>query len=110
MGGGRIFLKTRRDISFNKVLWNEPTFGLIHLAGQSLKGHQLLYVFNFYIFDLEYLIRVQSSEPLDFFGPKWHSFRSCHFRAQKSLDFQGPPLPMPLVMMLHPSKSLRTAP
>jgi hypothetical protein len=29
--------------------------------------------------------------------------RSCHFRAQKSLDFQGPPLPMPLVMMLHPS-------
>jgi hypothetical protein len=38
------------------------------------------------------------------------SLRSCHFRAQKSLDFQGPPLPMPLVMMLHPSKSLRTAP
>jgi hypothetical protein len=25
-------------------------------------------------------------------------------------DFQGPPLPMPLVMMLHPSKSLRTVP
>ncbi len=44
------------------------------------------------------------------FGPKWHSLRSCHFRTQKSLDFQGPPLPMPLVMMLHPSKSLRTAP
>jgi hypothetical protein len=34
MGDGRIFLKTRRDISFNKVLGNEPTFGLIHLAGQ----------------------------------------------------------------------------
>jgi hypothetical protein len=32
--------------------------------------------------------------------------RSCLFRAQKSLDFQGPSLPMPLVMMLHPSKSL----
>ena len=30
--------------------------------------------------------------------------------AQKSLDFQGPPLPMPLVMMLHASKPLRTAP
>ncbi len=30
--------------------------------------------------------------------------------AQKSLDFQGPPLPMPLVMMLHPSKPLRTTP
>jgi hypothetical protein len=30
--------------------------------------------------------------------------------AQKSLDFQGPPLPMPLIMMLHPSKSSRTAP
>jgi hypothetical protein len=49
-------------------------------------------------------------ENLDFFGPKWHSLRWCHFRAQKSLDFQGPPLPMPLVMMLHPSKQLRTAP
>jgi hypothetical protein len=22
-----------------------------------------------------------------FFGPKWHSLRSCHLRAQKSLDF-----------------------
>ncbi len=44
------------------------------------------------------------------YGPKWHSLRSCHFRAQKSLDFQGPPLPMPLEMMLHPSKSLRTVP
>ncbi len=30
--------------------------------------------------------------------------------AQKSLDFQGPPLTMPLVMMLHPSKPLHTAP
>jgi hypothetical protein len=30
--------------------------------------------------------------------------------AQKSLDFQGPPLPMSLVMMLHSSKPLRTAP
>jgi hypothetical protein len=29
-----------------------------------LKGHQPLYVFNFFIFDLEYFIRVQSSEPL----------------------------------------------
>ncbi len=36
--------------------------------------------------------------------------RSCHFRAQKSLTFQGPPLPMPLIMMLHPSKPLCTAP
>jgi hypothetical protein len=36
MGGWRIFLKTRRDVSFNKALWNEPTFGLIHLAEQYL--------------------------------------------------------------------------
>ncbi len=36
----------------------------------------------------------------------WHSLCSGHFRAQKSLDFQGPHLPMPLVMMLHPSKPL----
>jgi hypothetical protein len=30
--------------------------------------------------------------------------------APKSRDFQGPPLPMPLVMLLHSSKPLRTAP
>jgi hypothetical protein len=29
-------LKPRRDDSFNKVLSNEPNFGLIHLAGQYL--------------------------------------------------------------------------
>jgi hypothetical protein len=26
MGGGQIFVKTRRDASFNKDLLNEPTF------------------------------------------------------------------------------------
>ncbi len=36
MGDGRIFLKTRRDVSFKTGLSNEPTFGLIHLAGQYL--------------------------------------------------------------------------
>jgi hypothetical protein len=36
MGDGQIFLKTRRDVSFNKVLWNKSTFGRIHLAGQYL--------------------------------------------------------------------------
>ena len=36
MGDGRIFLKTRRDVSFNKVISNEPNFGQIHLAGQYL--------------------------------------------------------------------------
>jgi hypothetical protein len=36
MGDGRIFLKTRRDASFNKDLSNEPNFHWIHLAGQYL--------------------------------------------------------------------------
>jgi hypothetical protein len=40
-------------------------------------------------------------ENLDFLGPEM---------ATSSLDFQGPPLPMPLVIMLHASKPLRTAP
>jgi hypothetical protein len=35
-GGGRIFLKNRCDISFNKDLSNEPNFNRIHLAGQYL--------------------------------------------------------------------------
>jgi hypothetical protein len=37
MGDGRIFLQSLRDTSFNKYLWNEATFGRIHLAGQYLK-------------------------------------------------------------------------
>ncbi len=42
MGDGQIFLKTRRDVSFKKGLSNEPTFGLIHLAGQYLyRAHAL---------------------------------------------------------------------
>ena len=36
MGDGRILLKPRRDDSFKKVLWNEPNFCRIHLAGQCL--------------------------------------------------------------------------
>jgi hypothetical protein len=36
MGDGLIFLKTRRDTSFNKDLLNEPNFDQIHLAGQYL--------------------------------------------------------------------------
>ncbi len=36
MGDGRIFLKTRRDASFNIDLSNEPNFDRIHLAGQYL--------------------------------------------------------------------------
>ncbi len=34
MEDGRIFLKTRRDVSLNKFLSNEPNFGWIHFAGQ----------------------------------------------------------------------------
>jgi hypothetical protein len=47
---------------------------------------------------------------LDFFGPNGIRFARCNFRAQKSLDFQGPPLPMALEMDFPPSKSLRPAP
>ncbi len=36
MGDGRIFLKTRRDASFNEDLSNETNFDRIHLAGQHL--------------------------------------------------------------------------
>jgi hypothetical protein len=37
MGDGWIFLKTRHNVFFKKVLWNEPAFGRIHLAGQYLQ-------------------------------------------------------------------------
>ncbi len=44
------------------------------------------------------------------FGPWNGTSEASAIWAQKSWDFQGPPLPMPRVMMLHPSKPLRTAP
>ncbi len=34
MGDWRIFLKSRRDTSFNKDLLIDPNFNRIHLAGQ----------------------------------------------------------------------------
>jgi hypothetical protein len=43
-------------------------------------------------------------EIFDFFRPKWHSLRSLP--SPKSIDFQGPPLPMALVMDSPASKSL----
>jgi hypothetical protein len=48
MGGGRIFLKSLRDTSFNKDLSNETNVGRIHLANtnllmaQSFKTHLLM--------------------------------------------------------------------
>ncbi len=36
MGGMQVFLKTFRASLFNEDLSNEPNFGWIHLAGQSL--------------------------------------------------------------------------
>jgi hypothetical protein len=46
MGDGRIFLKSRRDVSFKKGLSNEPTFGLIHLAGQYLEKFEDFLVYT----------------------------------------------------------------
>ncbi len=37
---------------------------------------------------------------LMFSGPNGNPFALCHFRAQKSLDFQGPPLPITFKMDL----------
>jgi hypothetical protein len=36
IGGGWIFLKSRRDVPFYKDLSNEPNFDRIHLVGQYL--------------------------------------------------------------------------
>jgi hypothetical protein len=49
-------------------------------------------------------------ENLNFFGPKWHSLRWLPFQGPKSLDFQGPPFPMPQVMMPHALKPLSISP
>ncbi len=47
---------------------------------------------------------------LTFLGPNGTRFARCRCRAQKSLDFQGPSLPMTIEMDFPPSKSLRPAP
>jgi hypothetical protein len=50
-----------------------------------------------------------TSGKIDFFRPKLHSLRSLPFQVPKSLDFQGPPLPIALEMDFTASKSLRPA-
>jgi hypothetical protein len=45
-----------------------------------------------------------------FLGTNGTCFACRHFRARKSLDIQGPPLPMALKMDLPASKSLRPTP
>ncbi len=45
-----------------------------------------------------------------FLGPNCTRVARCHFRPQKSLDFQGTSLPMALEMDFTASKSLRPAP
>jgi hypothetical protein len=47
---------------------------------------------------------------LDFLGPNGTRFARCHFRAQKSLNVQCPPLPMASKWICSPSKSLVPAP
>jgi hypothetical protein len=41
-----------------------------------------------------------------FLGPNGTRFARSHFRAQKSLGFQGSPLPMPLVMVVARVKTI----
>ena len=48
-------------------------------------------------------------ENLDFFGQNGTCFARCHLRAQKSLDFQGPALPMAFETDFPATKSLRPA-
>jgi hypothetical protein len=43
---------------------------------------------------------------LDILAPNGNRFDHSHFRSQKSLDFQGPPLPIALVMDLARLKTI----
>ncbi len=49
------------------------------------------------------LLERVGTENLTFFAPIGTRFSRCHFRAQKGLDFQDPPLPMALEMDLPAS-------
>jgi hypothetical protein len=55
------------------------------------------------------VVRGQSKFISTFLGPNGTCLARCHFRAQKSLDFQAPPLPMGLEMDFPVTKSLRPA-
>jgi hypothetical protein len=43
-----------------------------------------------------------------FLGPNGTRFAGCHFRTQKSLDFQSPVIPMALVMDITRIKSIKS--
>ncbi len=55
-------------------------------------------------------VRRGGPENLDFLGPNGTHFARCYFRAQKSLGFKGPPLPMAFVMDMPASNSSRPPP
>ncbi len=50
------------------------------------------------------LHKTHAHKTLNFLDPNCARFACCHFRAKNSLDFQGPPLPMP-----SKSKFIRSA-
>jgi hypothetical protein len=47
----------------------------------------------------------EGPENLDFLGLNSTRVSRCHFRAQKNLDFQCPPLPMPFEMDTWPHQN-----
>jgi hypothetical protein len=56
------------------------------------------------------VVRGQSEFISTFLGINGTCLARCHFRAQNSLDFEGPPLPIALEMDFPATKSLRPSP
>ena len=97
-----VLLPTLWDISYvgNQRAGNPPT--LAHYTEGHIFGHihgchnSYLWTYDLYGFK--------------FFGPKQLLLCTSCFRAQKSIDFHGPTLPMALSMDLPASKELHTGP
>ncbi len=102
VGGGSITIPTNNNTQYRckqtlvHKITNAPNF-YMELILNGFEAGKIHYSVHWKGWALEYST---------FLGPNGTPFAPSHFRAQKSLDFQGPPLPMHRVMDLARFKTI----
>jgi hypothetical protein len=76
-----------------------------HMTWSPNKLWRSTFIFNLWV-GAEILDELILSVMETFLGTNGSLFARCHFRAQKSLDFQGPPLPMALCNPSSPHQNV----
>ncbi len=107
--------KSKEEDAFSVVRIWSPSIPVRHFRAQITINVPVVFMAR-YVMNLRGATSLRGAlegvgpENRDFFGPWNGTSKASAIWGQKIRDFQGPPLPMPWVMMLHPSKSLHTVP